>query len=105
MVTYNENLFLFGGGGAFIKNLHMRPSFNDIWMFDTRRCAWNKLEGSGIPPKKRMAHCSAMMGSLMLLHGGYNCEGKICLDDFNLFDVELHKWVKTRVIMNGKIVE
>ena len=27
------------------------------------------------------------------------------MDDFNLFDMEDHKWVKTRVIMNGKVVE
>lgn len=56
MVTYHNSLLLFGGGGAYIQNLHMMPSFNDIWMFDTERMLWSKLEGSGIPPKKRMGH-------------------------------------------------
>ena len=88
-----------------MQNLHMMPSFNDIWMFETDRMTWTKLEGSGIPPKKRMAHASAFLGSLMLIHGGYNNEGKIILDDFNLFDIEEHKWVRTRVIMNGKVIE
>jgi len=82
----------------------MMPSFNDIWMFDTASMMWTKLEGSGIPPKKRMGHVSAVLGSLMLIHGGYNCEGKVHLDDFNLFDIEEHNWVKTRVLMNGKEV-
>ena len=41
----------------------------------------------------------------MLVHGGYNCESKLILDDFNLFDVEEHKWIKTRVLMNGKVIE
>jgi len=86
-------------------NLHMMPSFNDIWMFETTKNLWTKFEGSGIPPKKRMGHAAAALGSLLLIHGGYNCEGKIHLDDFNLFDVEDQKWVKTRVIMNGKEVE
>ena len=66
---------------------------------------WSKLEGSGIPPKKRMGHVSSMLGCLMLVHGGYNCESKLVLDDFNLFDAEEHKWINTRVIMNGKVIE
>lgn len=41
----------------------------------------------------------------MLIHGGYSSEGKITLGDFNLFDIELHKWIRTRVIMNGKVLE
>lgn len=105
MVNYNTSLILFGGGGAYIPKLHMMPSFNDIWMFETERMHWSKLEGSGIPPKKRMGHVSSMLGSLMLVHGGYNSESKLVLDDFNLFDVEEHKWIKTRVIMDGKVIE
>ena len=33
MVNYHNSLILFGGGGAYMPNLHMMPSFNDIWMF------------------------------------------------------------------------
>ena len=86
-------------------NLQMMPSFNDIWMFDTDRVIWSKLEGSGIPPKKRMYHTASILGSLMLIHGGYSSEGKITLSDFNLFDIEVNKWIKTRILMNGKVIE
>ena len=105
MVNYGNKLVLFGGGGAYMPNLHMMPSFNDIWTFDTEKILWEKLEGSGIPPKKRMYHTASCLGSLMLIHGGYSSEGKITLSDFNLFDIEVHKWVKTRVLMNGKVIE
>ena len=105
MINYGKKLVLFGGGGAYMPNLHMMPSYNDIWMFDTDKITWDKLEGSGIPPKKRLYHTASCLGSLMLIHGGYSSEGKITLSDFNLFDVEEHKWVKTRVIMNGKVIE
>lgn len=105
MVNYNDKMILFGGGGPYLANLHMMPSFNDIWMFETHNLMWTKLEGSGIPPKKRMYHTSAVFGSLMLIHGGYSSEGKIALSDFNLFDIEVHKWIKAKVIMNGKVVE
>ena len=104
-MNYGSKLVLFGGGGAYMPNLHMMPSYNDIWMFDTDRVSWDKLEGSGIPPKKRMYHTASNLGSLMLIHGGYSSEGKITLSDFTLFDIEVHKWIKTRVIMNGKVIE
>ena len=52
-----------------------------------------------------MSHVMAMMGSLMLIHGGYNCESKLTLPDFQLFDIEEQKWIKTRVMMNGKVIE
>ena len=83
----------------------MMPSFNDIWMFDTDRVIWSKLEGSGIPPKKRMYHTASVLGSLMLIHGGYSSEGKITLSDFNLFDIEVNKWIKSRILINGKVIE
>ena len=105
MVNFQNKMVLFGGGGAYMPNLHMMPSFNDIWCFDTDKDTWTKLEGSGIPPKKRMFHTASCLGSLMLIHGGYSSEGKIILGDFNLFDIEVHKWIKTRVIMNGKVIE
>ena len=105
MVKYNNALILFGGCGAYMPNLQMMPSFNDIWMFDTDSMNWSKLEGSGIPPKKRMGHVSSILGCLMLVHGGYNCESKLTLDDFTLFDAEEHKWIKTRILMNGKVIE
>jgi len=40
MVTYHEKLILFGGAGAYMPNLHMMPSFNDIWMFETNHNKW-----------------------------------------------------------------
>ena len=40
-----------------------------------------------------------------MIHGGYNTESKIMLDDFNLFDLDFKRWLKTRVIMNGQLIE
>ena len=74
-------------------------------MFQSDNLNWTKLEGSGIPPKKRIYHTAATLGSLMLIHGGYSSEGKIVLGDFNIFDIEEIKWVRARVIMNGKVIE
>ena len=41
----------------------------------------------------------------MLIHGGFNSEAKIVLDDFNLYDLEADLWAKVKVVMNGQIIE
>ena len=41
----------------------------------------------------------------MVVHGGFSTEGKIMLDDFNLFDIEMNRWVETDLTMNGQKVK
>ena len=101
MVEYDGNLALFGGGGEYMQKLKMRSSFNDIWVFDTKLLKWFKKEGSGIPPKKRMQHAATILGSLKMIHGGINTESKLVLDDFNLFDLDINRWVKVKITMDG----
>ena len=88
-----------------MKNLKIRPSLNDLWTFDTVLEKWHKIEGSGIRPKKRRAHTAAILGSLMLVHGGQNTESRTLMDDFNLFDLEACHWFKTKVYMGANEVE
>jgi hypothetical protein len=45
------------------------------------------------------------MGGIMLVHGGYNTEGKVTLDDFNLFDFDTKSWVNTEALTNGIFLE
>ena len=105
METYDNMMVLFGGGGEYHTKLNMRSSFNDIWTFDLKTLQWTKRETLGYPPKKRMMHASSLLGSLMLVHGGVNPEGKIVLDDYNLYDIESNRWLKAKVTMNGVPVE
>lgn len=44
------------------------------------------MEGA---PKKRMNHSAAILGSIMLVHGGFCTEYKKLLDDFAMFDIEV----------------
>jgi hypothetical protein len=60
------------------------------------------IEGA---PRKRMNHTASVMGSLMLVHGGFNTESKKVLDDFNLFDLEMMKWIDTRVYSDNKRID
>ena len=40
-----------------------------------------------------------------MTHGGFSTEGKIMLDDFNLYDIEQNRWLNVTVTMNGNEVK
>ena len=86
-------------------SVKMRASYNDLWSFDTQIEQWNQLEPKGLAPKKRMNHVTCRLGCIMLTHGGFSTEGKIMLDDFNLYDIELQRWLNVVVTMNGHEVK
>ena len=79
----------------------MSASFNDLWCFNTNEKQWIEIEPDGVMPKKRISHVSGFFGCIMLTHGGFNSEAKKLLDDFNLYDVQLNKWLKVTVYLNG----
>jgi hypothetical protein len=41
----------------------------------------------------------------MLVHGGYSADIKKTLNDFNLFDLNTHKWLKVQLKKDGVIFE
>lgn len=45
-----------------------------------------------------MSCSGAVFGGLMLVHGGFNTEAKVVLDDFNLFDFKTQTWLKVRMV-------
>jgi hypothetical protein len=44
-----------------------------------------------------MCHAGAVLGGLMMMHGGFNTEAKIVLDDFNLFDFDSQSWIRVHM--------
>ena len=97
MVAYKDQLVLFGGSGPYMPSVKMRASFNDLWVFKTKERRWQKIDSDRGVPKKRIGHVACMFGCVMMVHGGYSTEGKIMLDDFNLYDVKLGKWLKVAI--------
>ena len=95
-IKEETRLILFGGNAAYMPSLHITRSFNDVWLFDVASATWTEVAGRN-PPAKRTQHVSGLLGSIMLVHGGYNCEGKVTLNDFCLFDLDECKWIKTRI--------
>lgn len=48
-----------------------------------------------------MNHCASVLGSLMMVHGGYNSETRKTYSDINLFDIPSKRWVRTIVAKEG----
>ena len=74
MLAYDRKLVVFGGAGAYMQTVKMRLSFNDVHIYDTEGEQWLKeaeIEGA---PRKRMNHAASILGSMMLVHGGFNTE-------------------------------
>ena len=105
MVAHDDQLILFGGSGPYMPSVKMRASYNDLWSFDTRSRLWTQIEAEGNAPKKRINHVASRFGCIMLTHGGFSTEGKIMLDDFSLFDIELNRWLNVVVTKNGQEVK
>ena len=97
MILYGRKLVIFGGAGPYISSIKMRLSFNDVQIFDTEKEIWLKepdIEGA---PKKRQNHVAGVLGSVMIVHGGFNTEQKKVLNDYALFDLDTSKWIYCRV--------
>ena len=72
-----------------MQSIKMRLAFNDVKIFDTETEQWLKepeIEGA---PSKRMSHSACILGSMLVVHGGFNTEQKKVLSDFGVFDLEL----------------
>lgn len=83
----------------------MRLSYNDVQVFDVDEEQWLKepdIEGA---PKKRQNHIAGILGSVMLVHGGFNTEQKKVLNDIGLFDIDTHKWINAKVFYNGERID
>eukprot|EP00347_Sterkiella_histriomuscorum_P022130 403331578 len=105
MCQYDNKIYIFGGAGPYISSIKMRLSFNDVQVFDIDQEQWLKepdIEGA---PKKRQNHIGCMLGSAMVVHGGFNTEQKKVLNDFGIFDVDIQKWVNTRVYIESERID
>lgn len=105
MITYQNKLVVFGGAGSYIQSIKMRLNYNDIQVFDTKKECWLEppdIEGA---PRKRMSHSTSTLGCIMLVHGGFSTESRKVLDDFNLFDLKLMKWIDTKVYQDDRRID
>lgn len=74
MISYENKLVIFGGAGPYINSIKMRLSYNDVHIFDPIKENWLKEGDMEDSPLKRMSHSCSIIGSVMMIHGGFNTE-------------------------------
>ena len=57
-------MFVFGGWNG--KNF-----FNDVYILDLEIMAWSKPTTTGPAPSPRKGHCSILIGTNLVIHGGF----------------------------------
>jgi hypothetical protein len=75
-----SELFLFGGHGHGGAN-------SDVYVFSTRDFSTTLLQTSGKAPTPRYAHCAALIGTTLLIWGGFNGSNKLNDDSLYLLNL------------------
>lgn len=48
LCAYRDQVVVFGGSGAFMEDIRMRESFNDLWLWCTIKNKWRFVDAQGI---------------------------------------------------------
>ena len=100
-----NKMFVFGGWNG-------KKYFNDLYILDLELMAWKKPDVSGPEPSPRQGHCSILIGTNLIIHGGYRlredllknaglAQGNILknsyLNDIKVLDTENFVWSRLRI--------
>ena len=98
-------MFVFGGWNG-------EKFFNDVFILDLEIMAWTKPKTSGPAPCPRKGHCSILIGTNLVIHGGFNFTEEqmkknpkkhgstlaACYrNDIRVLDTETYVWSRLRV--------
>mmetsp|Transcript_62429 Transcript_62429/g.135294 ORF Transcript_62429/g.135294 Transcript_62429/m.135294 type:complete len:173 (+) Transcript_62429:390-908(+) len=107
----SKKMFVFGGRDN-------KKFFQDLYVLDLELMSWTQPKTSGPSPSARAQHASLLVGSNLLVHGGF-CfnEAEVCTDlysmgrnlkncyfsDIRILDTKIMEWSRLKV--DGKPVE
>ena len=63
-------MFVFGGWNG-------EKFFNDVFILDLEIMAWSKPQTTGPAPSPRKGHCSILIGTNLVIHGGFNFQDDV----------------------------
>ncbi|KPI37146.1 Tip elongation aberrant protein 1 [Cyphellophora attinorum] len=84
VISYNDQMFLFGGTNG-------TRWFNDVWSYDPKANAWTEMGCIGYIPAPREGHSAALVGDVMYIFGGRTEEGND-LGDLAAFRITSKRW-------------
>eukprot|EP01022_Parablepharisma_sp_SALTPOND_P026623 TRINITY_DN644_c0_g1_i1.p2 TRINITY_DN644_c0_g1~~TRINITY_DN644_c0_g1_i1.p2 ORF type:complete len:469 (+),score=15.56 TRINITY_DN644_c0_g1_i1:1707-3113(+) len=70
--VWEDQLVIMGGSRMFSNESKQRECLSDVLVFNPDREEWTEIVPEGLPCEPRRYHCSCMVGSQLLVHGGIN---------------------------------
>ncbi len=92
---WNNHLVLMGGLGEQIPKMKSRKTFSDLRLFSLDQQHWVEQDFSRdgkMENKKRVYHAAAVLGGMLVVHGGYNAEENYLYNQIEIFDFQYKKW-------------
>ena len=84
MVSFEENIYIFGGLGE------NKVILGDFKKFNVKTLQWKTIKGEGVFIKPRFGHIVCVYSSSMFLFGGW--DGKKCLNDLYQYSFLTNIW-------------
>lgn len=74
-VSYKSFVIIYGGYRKFLSSIKVRDTYGDISYFNTDTMKWDKPICNGTTTFRRH-HTAAILGNLMVIHGGLDEKSK-----------------------------
>ena len=87
---WNGNLVCFAGNGEVIPKMKSRKSFSDLRLYNLATNEWvcQDFSRDGQQEnKKRVNHAAAIMGGMLVAHGGFNSDENYMYEDIEVLDL------------------
>ncbi|KAK3266344.1 hypothetical protein CYMTET_25027, partial [Cymbomonas tetramitiformis] len=87
-------ILIFGGGMTRDADEGEEPvaeQFNDVYVLDTLKNTWERVEGSGAAPSARTGHTMVKHGSSVYVFGGCSASDGY-LNDLHILDLKTWTW-------------
>lgn len=94
-----STLILYGGENKYDKIRKRRELFIGIHKYDLRIQKWVQASSKESIIEGRKHHAAAIMGKLMIVHGGYNCANKI-IDEMAYYHISESYFVLFESVKN-----
>lgn len=93
---WGNNVVCLGGNGDKIPKLRARKSFSDLRIMDLQTLEWIQADFSKDgkhDAMKRVNHAAAVLGDMLIIHGGLNSDENYLYPNVEIFDLTNKKWL------------
>jgi len=101
MTSYNNEIYIFGGGGEFLTGLKMRVAMGDMWKYTIEDNQWREIDTRNTKYEKRMYAANCVIQGVWFIHGGTDGNSRNFLNTSVAYSFDQNKFIE--LILAGKM--